>query len=244
MSDPTKKLTTGDSAERTERLDRPERPRGRFGKNLFLSLIIIGLVGALIIGVGLTNFVPWLNFANPFKEQTTDRSQPPVLISIKDLSRFVAAEGNYEVVIDLKRDRKFVPDWLLNERTLFVASGSVEAYVDFGLLTEEKIKESEDRRTVEITLPAPQLAEPKLDLERSYVFAEERGLFNKIGEFFDGDANRQRETLLVAEQRIAAAAKASPLHQRAQENTRKALEGILKSLGFTNITVVFEPPAP
>lgn len=213
----------------------PERTR--FGRRVFWTLLIIGLVGALLIGVSTVNLVPWLK--NPFKEQVTDRSQPPLLVSIKDLARFVAAEGNFEVVIDLKKDRRYVPDWLINERTLFVAAGSVEAYVDFSTLTDDKIKESPDRKSVEITLPQPQLAEPKLDLERSYVFAEERGLFNKIADFFDGDANRQRETLLVAEQRIAAAAAASVLPQRAQENTRKALEGILKSLGYTTTVVTF-----
>lgn len=228
MTDPTEKLP-----DPTQRL--PER--ARFGRRVFWTLLIVGLVGALAIGVSTVNLVPW--FKNPFAKQTTDRSQPPLLLSIKDLARFVAAEGNFEVVIDLKKDRRYVPDWLINERTLFVAAGTVEAYVDFSTLTDDKIKESTDRKSVEIVLPPPQLAEPKLDLERSYVFAEERGLFNKIGDFFDGDANRQRETLLVAEQRIAAAAQASVLTQRAQENTRKALEGILRSLGYTTTVVTF-----
>ncbi|HEX6682519.1 MAG TPA: DUF4230 domain-containing protein [Candidatus Limnocylindrales bacterium] len=234
MTDPTKKIA--DEDDRTEKLPSPDR--GRFGRRVFWTLLVVGLVGAVLIGVSAVNLIP--GFKNPFAPQVTDRSQPPILLSIKDLARFVAAEGNFEVVIDLKRDRKFVPDWLLNERTLFVAAGSVEAYVDFSGLTDDKIKDSADHKTVEITLPAPQLAEPKLDLERSYVFAEERGLFNKIGDFFDGDVNRQRETLLVAEQRLAAAAKASTLTQRAQENTRKALEGILHSLGYTSVTIIFQ----
>jgi Protein of unknown function (DUF4230) len=120
-----------------------------------------------------------------------------------------------------------------------VGAGTVEAYVDFSALTQDKIKESADHKTVEIQLPAPQLADPKLDLERSYVFAEEQGLFNKVAEFFGGDPNRQRETLLVAEQRIAAAAKVSQLLSRAQENTRKTLEGLLNALGYTTVTVTF-----
>ena len=235
MTDPTKKLPSGREPDRTEKLP---SDRASFGRRVFWTLLIVGLVGALLIGVSAVNLVPWLK--NPFKEQVTDRSQPPILLSIKDLARFVAAEGNFEVVIDLKRDRKYVPDWLLNERTLFVAAGTVEAYVDFSGLTEDKIKDSADHKTVEITLPPPQLGEPKLNLERSYVFAEERGLFNKIGDFFDGDVNRQRETLIVAEQRLAAAAKASTIAARAQENTRKTLEGLLHSLGYTTVTIIFQ----
>jgi hypothetical protein len=164
MTDTTKKIE-----EPTQRL--PEK--SHFGRRVFWTLLIIALVGAMIAGLGAAKLLPDF-LKNPFKEQVTDASQPPILLSIKDLARFVAAEGSFEVVIDLKRDRKFVPDWLLNQRTLFVAAGTVEAYVDFSNLTQEKIKESADHKTVEIQLPAPQLADPKLDLERRYVFAEEQ----------------------------------------------------------------------
>lgn len=231
MTEPTKKIET--SNEPTQRLE-----RSRFGRRVFWTLLIIALIGAMVIGLNAARLLPDF-LKNPFAEQTTDRSQPPILLSIKDLARFVAAEGNFEVVIDLKKDRKYVPDWLINERTLFVAAGTVEAYVDFSTLTEEKIKDSPDHKTVTIELPKPQLASPKLNLERSYVFAEDQGLFNKIGEFFGSDSNRQRETLLVAEQRLASAAAASVLVERAQENTRKTLESILRSLGYTSITVTF-----
>jgi hypothetical protein len=228
MTEPTKKIE-----EPTQRLNE----RSRFGRRVFWTLLAVALIGAMVVGLSAAKLFP--DFKNPFKEQVTDKSQPPILLSIKDLARFVAAEGNFEVVIDLKRDRKFVPDWLLNQRTLFVGAGTVEAYVDFSSLTQDKIKETADHKTVEIELPAPQLADPKLDLDRSYVFAEEQGLFNKIGEFFGGDPNRQRETLLVAEQRIAAAAKVSGLTTRAEENTRKTLEGLLNALGYTSVTITF-----
>ncbi|WP_020525977.1 DUF4230 domain-containing protein [Catelliglobosispora koreensis] len=232
MSEPTQKMIEGPTQPiRTE--------KSRFGRRVFWTLLIIALIGAMLVGFNAGRFLPdWLK--NPFQEQVTDQSQPPILLSIKDLARFVAAEGNFEVVIDLKKDRKYVPDWLINERTLFVAAGTVEAYVEFSNLTEDKIKQSEDRKSVEISLPAPVLAEPKLNLDRSYVFAEERGLFNRVGDFFDGDNNRQRETLLVANQRLATAAQNSQLIQRAQENTRKTLESLLRSLGFTSIIVTFD----
>lgn len=214
-----------------------QRRPGNWARRLFWSVLTLGLVTALVLGVNAVGLLP--NWHNPFAEQKTDRSQPALLLSIKDLSRFVAAEGSFEVIIDLKKDRRFVPDWLLNQRTLFVAAGNVESFVDFRRLTDASITESADRTSAEIRLPKPELAEPKLDLERSYVFAEERGLINRVGEFFDGDPNRQRETMLTAEQKIADAAKQSGLIARAEENTRKALEGILHSLGYTKVTVVF-----
>jgi hypothetical protein len=210
------------------------------GRGLFWLAGIIGLAVVLALGVQVTGLLP--NWRNPFAQQKTDRSQPPLLKSIQDLSRYVAAEGNFQVVIDLKKDRKYVPDFLLNERTLFVGAGSVESYVEFGTLSEGAVVESADRKTVEIKLPAPQLGKTTLDLKNSYVFAENRGLLNRIGDVFGGDPNRQREVYQLAEERIGAAARDSGLSTRAQENTRKMLEGLLRSLGYEKVTITYTAP--
>jgi hypothetical protein len=121
-----------------------------------------------------------------------------------------------------------------------VASGRVEAYVDFSKIGDGAIKESADGKSVEIRLPAPQLGETHLDLESSYVFAEQRGILNRLGDLAGGDPNRQREVYQLAEEQIAAAARDSGLTDRAQENTRKMLEGMLKSLGYQTVTITYE----
>jgi Protein of unknown function (DUF4230) len=209
----------------------------RRGRGLFWLAVAVGLVVALVLSVQAVGL--WPSWRNPFAQEETDRSQPPLLQSIQDLSRFVAAEGNFQVVIDLQKDRKYVPDFLVNERTLFVGAGSVDAYVDFGKIGDGAVVASADGTSVQVTLPAPQLSEARLDLENSYVFAEERGLINRIGEVFGGDPNRQQEVYRLAQERITAAARDSGLGQRAQENTRKMLEGLLRSLGYQTITVTY-----
>jgi hypothetical protein len=218
----------------------PSRSAGGRGRGLFVLAGVIGLVAVLLLGIKSVGL--WPQWRNPFAQQQTDRSQPPLLKSIQDLSRYVAAEGNFQVVIDLQKDRKYVPEFLLNQRTLFVGAGSVEAYVDFGKIGDGAVVESADKTSVEVKLPAPQLAEPNLDLDNSYVFAEQRGLLNRLGEVFEGDPNRQREVYKLAEERIAAAARDSGLGERAQENTRKMLEGLLHSLGYQKVTVTYTAP--
>ncbi|MGA3486882.1 DUF4230 domain-containing protein [Micromonosporaceae bacterium DT55] len=206
-------------------------------------LVVAGLLAiALLAVVGLRQADLWPSWRNPFAQQETDRSQPVLLESIQDLSRYVAAEGNFQVVIDLQSDREYVPEFLLNERTLFVGAGSVEAYVDFAQIAEGAIVESADGRTVEIRLPAPQLGEANLDMEKSYVFAEKRGLLNRLGDVFDNDPNRQQRVYQLAEERITAAARETGLTLRAEENTRKMLEGLLRSLGYEQITITYAAP--
>jgi hypothetical protein len=46
----------------------------------------------------------------------------------------------------------------------------------------------------------------------------------------------------LAEQKIGEAATAGGLTQRAKENTRKMLDGMLKALGFTTVTITFAEP--
>jgi Protein of unknown function (DUF4230) len=227
--------------------DRPAPPPdspygfgGRLMRGLFWLVATMGLVVALVLGAQGLGLIP--HFGNPFQPKTTDRTGPVLLKSIQDLSRFVAAEGNFEVIVDVQNNRKYVPDFLLNDRVLFVAAGSVEAYVDFATIGQGAITESADKKTVEIRLPAPALGKPNIDNDRSRVFAQQKGLFNKIGDLFSGDPNRLQQVYQLAEEKIANAAKDSGLLERAQENTRKMLDSMLRSLGYTTITVVFAAP--
>ncbi|SCL17922.1 Protein of unknown function [Micromonospora rhizosphaerae] len=207
---------------------------------------LLGVLGAValavvvLLGVQATGILP--EFRNPFAKQQTDRSQPPLLKSIRDLSRYVAAEGNFQVVVDLQHDRNNVPEFLLNQRTLFVGAGTIEAYVDFARISDGAVVVSPDGKSVEIKLPAPQLGETNLDLEKSYVFAEQRGLLNRLSDLVAGDPNRQQQVYRLAEERITAAARESGLTARAEENTRKMLEGLLRSLGYEKITVSYTAP--
>ncbi len=242
IKEPTSRFAdqhTGDL--RTDRSDvPPTQPGSGAARALLWVLGAAALAVVMLFGVQATGILP--EFRNPFAKEQTDRSQPALLESMQDLSRYVAAEGNFQVVVDLQNDRRNVPDWLLNQRTLFVGSGSVEAYVDFGTLAEGAIVQSADGKSVEIKLPAPQLAQTNLDLDKSYVFAEERGLLNRVGELIGGDPNRQQQVYRLAEDRITAAARDSGLIARAEENTRKMLEGLLRSLGFERVTVTYIAP--
>jgi len=232
---------TREAEPETEGLPGPAyilQPRSSgIGRRIFWFLVVVGLGAVAVLGLNLTGVLP--EFHNPFAQQTVVKQQPPLLLSIKDLSRFVAAEGEFQVVIDLKKDRKYVPDFLINDRVLYVAYGTVQAYVDFGTITEGSIHQTVPGKEVEISLPSPQLEEPHLDLDRSYAFAEERGLFNRVGDFFQGDTNRQQEVMVLAEKELGKAATASELVERAQTNTRAMLTGMLRSLGYTSVQVNF-----
>jgi hypothetical protein len=219
-------------------VDASAAPPRRRGFMWVLGAIALAVV--LVVGLQVTNL--WPLFRNPFGQQTTDRSQPPLLKSIQDLSRYVAAEGNFQVVVDTQKNRDNVPDFLVNERTLFVGAGSVEAYVDFGKIAEGQITRSADGKSVEIKLPPPQLGNVNLDVDNSYVYAEQRGLINRLSDLIGGDPNRQQAVYKLAEDKIGAAARDSGLQDRAKENTTKMLAGLLRSLGYETIKITYTSP--
>jgi len=74
------------------------------------------------------------------------------------------------------------------------------------------------------------LDKPNLDPENSYVFAQQRGAWNRLNDLAKGAD--QHEFYALAEQRIAAAAEASTLRDQADQNTRAMLTGMLGSLGY------------
>jgi hypothetical protein len=190
------------------------------------------LVCALVVAAAVLQLAGALPKFNPFGlgTETVDRSQPALLRSIRELSQFHAAAGDYQVVIDIEKDVQYVPAALAGQRTLFVAQGSVNAYVDFSGLAEGAMTVSPDTKVVELRLPKPVLDKPNLDHEHSYVFAQERGLFDRLASLVE--TADQQPFYVAAEQRIADAAKSSTLTDRAEENTRKMLTGMLRALGY------------
>ena len=222
----------------TGRWSRPGPGRGRRPGAGWLGRIIAGIAAVIVLALVLSavHLLPQLR--NPFAETTTDRSQPVLLKSITQLSRYEAASGSFEVVIDLQ-NRSFLPSFIEGSETLFVASGSDIAYVDFSQLKGQAIHVSANRTAVTITLPRAQLEPAVLDVKRSYVFAQQQGLANRIGNFFSGNPNNQQQVYVAAQQKIQTAAKQSPLLSEAQKNTQSMLAGMLHSLGFQQVTVNF-----
>jgi hypothetical protein len=224
--------TDPDRTLELEELDRePERRRRRLWP---LVLLIVLLVGAMVIW----QVVPSL--LNPFARDRVERTGPAVLEAIEDLSSYRAATGHFEVIVDLEEDSRYLPSFISGERTLFVAVGTVDATVDFSGLGQGAVEVSEDRRSVTLNLPSATLSDAVIDPEASYVYDRERGLIERLqGAFSEDDLNDERELYLLAEQRLQTAATQTNLVAAAEQNTRGMLEGLLGSLGFTDVTVEF-----
>lgn len=174
-----------------------------------------------------------------FGTETTDRSGPAVLKSIKDMSRFDAASGNFQVVVDLEKDAKYLPDAVRGSRTLYVGAGTVEAYVDLGSVGGNGVTVNDDRTSATLRLPHARLGKPALDADHSYAVSKQRGLLDRLGDVFSDNPNSEHAVQKLAVSHIGDAAKESGLTTRAEANTTRMLEGLLHSLGFKDVQVSY-----
>ncbi|GHC97195.1 hypothetical protein GCM10010313_04410 [Streptomyces violarus] len=201
------------------------------------------VVGALVLvlvvffaGIRLS-VIPGLK--DLFGTDTHDRSGPALLKSIQDISRYNAASGNFQVVVDLEKDARFLPDAIRGTRTLYVGAGTVDAYVDLGKVGENDVRVNGDRTSATLRLPHAQLGKPALDPDRSYAVSKQRGLFDRLGDLFSDNPNGEQAVQKLAVRHIGDAAKESELTARAEKNATGMLEGLLRSLGFKEVRVSY-----
>jgi len=210
--------------------------RGMVGSVVGVAVV---LLVALLALFGLARLTHW-----PFGSEERDRSGPAVLTAMRDLSEYHAATGQYQVLIDIQQDAKFLPDIIKGKRTIFLAIGSVDSYVDFRKLGDDAVSVSSDRKSVSITLPRAQLSKPNVDPDQSRVLNQDLGVIDRLGNLFSDQPNPQNQQMYqVAEQRLADAARQVGLQKRAEDNTRATLDKLMRSLGFTTVDITFVNPA-
>src|SRR5580704_15196905 len=136
FTEPTRE-TTQRREPREVRIMMPRLPgTGRAGGIVAAIVAVI----VLIVVLSAVHLLPQLR--NPFAETTTVRSQPVILKSITNLSRYEAASGSFEVVVDLTKKTAFLPSFLAGSETLFIGQGTDIAYVDFSGLKSPALKVS------------------------------------------------------------------------------------------------------
>ncbi|MBQ0851732.1 DUF4230 domain-containing protein [Streptomyces sp. NPDC057621] len=195
---------------------------------LVLVVLFAGLRWSLLPGLG-----------DVFGEETHDRTGPTLLKSIQDISRYDAASGNFQVVVDLEKDTKYLPDAVRGTRTLYVGAGTVDSYVDLGKIRDKDVQVNEDRTSATLRLPHAALGKPALDPDHSYAVSKQRGLLDRLGDVFSDNPNDERAVQRLAARHIGDAAKDSELTARAEENTTGMLKGLLGSLGFKEVRVTY-----
>ncbi|MDO8389850.1 MAG: DUF4230 domain-containing protein [Actinomycetota bacterium] len=182
-------------------------------------------------------------FKLPFTTTTRDHSAPPVLLELRDLADFHAAQAQFEVTVDQEEDVAWMPSFIAGERVQYIAVGTVDAVVDFSSLSDSAVQLGENNESAVITLPKPYLTDPVLDTEVSHVMNRDRGLVNRVVGVFTDNPTSEHGLVKSAQKKIAEAAVSTDLLARAEVNTRSMLVAMVRSLGIRQVYVRFQAAA-
>ncbi len=166
------------------------------------------------------------------------KANPNVLLAVKDLARLESAQFHMERVIDLREKQSQLFGLVESEDAiLLVAVADVSAGVDLNKVLAEQVKVDHEKKRVEITLPPAEIFHTELDNEKTYVHTRQTGVLAKRQEQLESKARREAERALVE------AAKEAGIEKRAAENAKRVVEGMVRSLGFSevNVTLAKQP---
>lgn len=201
------------------------------------AVAALAVAAAVIPGVAGDKLGDALAAINPFDSDRADRTGPAVLQAITERAELKAASGYYEVIVDIDEgEGDNLPDFLTGDKVVYVGKGEVEATVDLAGLDERRVVVSDDGTAVTVTLPAPVIGEPRLDLGASRFVVSDKGLVTKLR-----GSDLEQEAQRAAVKRLRAAANANDLLADAAKNSaRETLTSLLGDLGYTSIQINFD----
>jgi hypothetical protein len=216
---------------------RATRPARRSVTGVVIAVVAVGssvLTVTLLVG-SLTRL-------NPFATHVTEQPSSVVLAQLHDLSRYEAATGRFQTLIDQDTTSSVLPEWASGEHVVLTAEGDVEATVDMSHLDDGAVQLSPDGKSATVHLPAPQLTQPRLDPSATRVIDRNRGIIDRLGEAAVGTTDDDSPLYAKASDKLEAAATQSKLSDMAKTNTQKFVTDLLHQSGVDQVTVVFDAP--
>ena len=174
---------------------------------------------------------------DPFGSRTVDRSGPAVLEQVRDLQDFTAAEAEFVQDVDIENDVRFVPGFVAGERVVAMATGTVEATVDFSGLDEDSVTVSTDGKSISLLLPEPVLGDADVDESATRIISRQRGIVDRVADAAASNPFDDAEVYEAAAQKLNEAAADTDLVATARDNTEEWLETFLAAAGFDTVVV-------
>jgi hypothetical protein len=192
---------------------------------LLAVFVVVALVPALLVGAGI-----W-SFGNGHFGRTTriDTSATAVVEKIRQLSRLESVNYSIDKIVEASKEAPGIPNFLAGDRMLFIAHGDVIAGVDLTQLGKNDVQVNGD--SAQVRLPAAQILVTRIDNAKSRVYQRTTGLL------VPADPNLESQVRQAAEEQIKQAALEDNILDKARDNARVTVTGLLYALGFKKVDV-------
>jgi hypothetical protein len=152
------------------------------------------------------------------------------ITEVRALARLETIQYSVEKVITAEIGQGLF-GFLIGDKLLFVAHGTVIAGIDMAKLNPEDMRFEDG--VLYVKLPPAEVFIATLDNEKSYVYDRETGALTR------GDQNLETTARQAAEEEIRKAAEEDGILELAQQNAEVYLAKFFKALGYPN--TIFEP---
>ncbi len=191
---------------------------------------IIKIIAVFLIFIVAVLVYQRLN--KPRSNYVVNLSSQTVIKQVRSLNRLETSSYTIEKIIDVGTSGNKFSQFLVGDRILLIAHGSVIAGFDLSKVKEENVEV--DGGTLRVNMPPPEILVTKLDSDQTRVYDRQQGVLTK------GDPNLETEARNEAEKVIRDAACKGGILDDASKNGRNQLTSLLKSVGFQ--TVIIEIP--
>ncbi len=159
------------------------------------------------------------------------------LLKIQDLGRLESTDFVVQATVPIKDDPSGIWERVKSlfgtDELLLVATGEAIAGFDLQKLQPDDVVVAGD--SVRVTLPPAEILVTRVDNQETYVYSRSTGLLWKPDKDLETTARRQ------AEDKVQEWALEHGILDRAEQNGKLFLENFLRSLGFTDVTLLVRP---
>jgi hypothetical protein len=203
------------------------------------SIALLSLVCVIGIWRGGTRFLEVLTeFWQPSLSNAQIDPSAVIIDRIRGTQELTTSVFVMESVVPTSMERKLGDLSIATTKLLYIAHGEVKAGVDLSKLTAANVTIEDDRVTIE--LPAPEILDRRIDVDRSRVYDYDRG-FLGLGPDVGVDLQTlaQRQTL----DNIVTAACDRGILEDANSRAKIAISELLTATGDREVTVKTTAPS-
>ena len=193
--------------------------------NKFIWIVKIGLIIIIILLIAY-------KFSSSFEMQTKTTK-----LGLKDVGELVTQTCYVTEIQDNRENREFfklfdIP--FTESRQIFSYDFEVDASVNF---EEIEYKINDEKKQITITIPHAKIYKTTIKLDSLRVYLDEESLFSNI------DMNEEKDAQLQMEKQAVKDCQENGLLLKADENSKKLIEGIIKGneqYNSYNVIVVYK----
>ncbi len=201
--------------------------------------------GAIAVAclLGFNNFQLGDRLFSALNTLITPKTQEPqvdvrslILQQVREASELTTAAFTMQAVVPTEQDAAVGGFVFGKTRLLYIAYGEVKAGVDLSQITAKDVQVGND--TIQLQLPAAQILDRKIDVNKSQVYDYDRGMLG-----LGPDTGPELQTLAQqkALEKITMAACEEGLLEKANDRAKLVVTQLLSTAGYKSVVVNSQP---